>query len=86
MCDDLQKIYDATSLKTKYGYLQTQWKNDFNSVNDMEIIYIVPENMKFKEKEPELQTLYFEDFPQSVSIFPQEYKLISQKLKDLDKN
>jgi hypothetical protein len=85
--DDLLEIKKASSYKNKYQYLiDTKWDMSLNSVNDMEIIYIVPEKTKLKEKHPNLQTIYFSDFPQSLSLFSKEYEIINSFLKALDDN
>ncbi|NCB10803.1 MAG: hypothetical protein EOM78_04130 [Erysipelotrichia bacterium] len=85
--DDLLEIKKASSYKNKYQYLiDTKWETSLNSVNDMEIIYIVPEKTKLKEKHPNLQTIYFSDFPQSLSLFSKEYEIINSFLKALDDN
>lgn len=85
--DDLLEIKKASSYKDKYQHLiEKKWKTSRNSINEMEIIYIVPAKTKLKEKHPTLQTLYFSDFPQSLNIYTKEYEIINLFLKKLDKN
>lgn len=85
--DDLLEIKKASSYKDKYQYLiEKKWDTSLNSINEMEIIYLVPAKTKLKEKHPSLQTLYFSDFPQSLNIYTKEYEIINSFLKDLDDN
>jgi hypothetical protein len=85
--EDLKSIKKASSYRQKYQYLiDTKWNQKYNIVNDMEIIYIVPAKTKLKEKQPELQTMYFEDFPKSLGLFDSEYQTINSYLGELDAN
>jgi hypothetical protein len=85
--DDLLEIKKASTYKKKYQYLiDTKWDESFNAINNMEIIYIVPAKTALKEKRANLQTLYFNDFPKNLTIYPQEYEIINTFLKVLDEN
>lgn len=81
------QIKKASTYKKKYQYLiDTKWDESFNAINNMEIIYIVPAKTALKEKRANLQTLYFNDFPKNLTIYPQEYEIINTFLKVLDEN
>lgn len=85
--DDLLEIKKASSYKNKYQYLlDNKWDISLNAINDMEIIYIVPAKTNLKEKHPNLQTIYFSDFPKSLNTYSKEYETINSFLKVLDDN
>jgi len=90
LSDDLKEIKKASKLKKdkeKYQYLiDTKWNDIYNKVNDMEIIYVVPRNTKLKETHTNFKILYFEDFPESLETFTQEYQIINLYLRTLDEN
>lgn len=84
---DILEIQEASSYKNKYQYLlDTKWDEKLNSINSMEIVYIVPAATKLKEAQSDLQILYFDDFPQKSALFEKEWQVINSYLKTLDIN
>lgn len=84
----LKKIQKNSIAKPKYQYILNMLENipSFETINDMEIIYIVPAKTGLKEREQKLNVLYFNDFPVELSLFSKEWKIILEYLKKLDIN
>jgi len=83
--EDLESIFNATRAKKKYKYMKDKWKDDFNNINEMEIIYIVPTNIKI---EPRKNVFNFKDLPSSLEghKYNTEWKVIRSYLVKLDEN
>ena len=82
--EDLITIHKATRLKSKYQYILDKWQDRYNLVNDMEIIYLVPE--KVKNKVEGNLVLSFNDLPQKLNLYNKEWSIIRDYLIKLDKN
>ncbi len=86
--DALENIKKHSNAKTKYQYIldKLQAIPSLETINDMEIIYIVPAKTKLKENKQAPHVLYFNDFPNELSFFSKEWKIILEYLKKLDVN
>lgn len=85
--ESLEKIKKHSIAKTKYQYLIDKLNviPSVKTINDMEIIYLVPAKTKLKEKQ-DLGILYFNDLPTELPLFSKEWKIILEYLKKLDIN
>lgn len=87
----LEIIQKHSIAKKKYDYLIEKLKVVplLETINDMEIIYIVPaktELKKIKENKQDLHVVYFNDLPRELSAFSEEWKIILEYLNKLDIN
>ena len=82
--EDLISIYKATELKYKYQYILDNWQDKYNLIDNMEIVYLVPEKIKDKVKGNLI--LSFNDLPEKLDIYGKEWSIIRDYLKKLDKN
>lgn len=83
--NDLKEIHKASSQKGKYeNFIKAIWKEDiYNSIDSMEIIYLVPA----KNKLTNLNVLSFKDLPSVISSeYAEEWGVIHKKLLKLDDN
>ena len=92
--ESLEKIKKHSISKTKYQYLIDKLNviPSLETINDMEIIYIVPAKTELKklkeikESKKVPHVLYFNDLPAQLSFFSEEWKIILEYLKKLDDN
>jgi hypothetical protein len=82
--NDLEDITKATKLKSKYQYILGQWKDDFNDINNMEIVYLVPKTLKSKIEDN--LVLSFNDLPKNINLYNEEWQIIRTSLLKLDEN
>lgn len=82
--EDLISIQKATKFKSKYQYILDRWLKEYNSINSMEIVYIVPQ--KIKDKIDDNLVLSFNDLPKELEIYKEEWHMIRSYLKRLDEN
>ncbi len=83
--DDLKEIHKASAQKGKYeNFIKTVWDEDkYNTINDMEIIYLLPAKIKLQN----LNALSFNDLPSVItSEYAKEWNIIREKLLMLDNN
>ena len=82
--EDLITIHKATRLKSKYQYILDNWEDKYNLIDNMEIIYLVPE--KIKNKIEDNFVLSFNDLPKKLNLYNKEWNVIRDYLIKLDKN
>ena len=85
--EDLEIIKTKSSYKKKYNYLlQNKWRAEYNEIDKMEIVYIVPAETKLKDSDPSLKVIYFDDIDKILKghHYASQWKTIVKYLVKLD--